>query len=330
VAAKVTRAARKAFGFERRARTVEDSRMTLIEHLKELRNRLFIALLAIIIVTVVVGVWFYNPIFNFLRHPYCELPPTRREGGASCVLIFTHPTDAFFVRMRVALLAGALFSSPIWLYQLWAFITPGLHRHERRWTLSFIVSGVLLFVTGAALAYLVMHTALDFLLGAGGNGVKPLLGVSEYLSFVTRLLVIFGASFLFPLIVILLNLAGVLSAKRMASWRRGEIFLCFLFAGFATPGSDPFTMPALALCLCLLYEVAILVAKWNDKRRAARDEMAEFRNLADDEASPAPTLGAIEPPRRVAEPTPIDEPDFYDPPARASVGASPWDEDDIT
>ncbi len=304
--------------------------MTLIDHIKELRNRLFIALVSIAIVTVVVLVWFYDPIFDFLRHPYCALPPSRREGGDSCVLIFTHPTDAFFVRMRVALLAGVLFSSPIWLYQLWAFITPGLHRHERRWTLAFITSGVLLFISGAAMAYLVAHTALDFLLGAGGNGVKPLLGVSEYLSFITRLLVIFGASFLFPLIVILLNLAGILSAKRMASWRRGEIFLCFVFTGFATPGSDPFTMPALAVMLCLLYEVAILIARWNDKRRAARNEMSDFSDLADTEASPSPSLSTIEAPRYIEAPTPVEEPESLELPARASVGASSWSEDDVT
>jgi sec-independent protein translocase protein TatC len=325
VAAKaLRRTARKVLGVDRRARTVEDSRMTLIEHLRELRRRLFISIFAVIIVTAVIAIWVYHPIFNFLRDPYCELPPARRLGGNSCDLIFTHPTDAFFVRIRVSLIAGVLFAAPIWLYQLWAFITPGLHRHERRWTLAFLSSASVLFATGVTLAYLLLRPALDVLLGFGGNGLKPLLQVTDYLSFVVHLLVIFGVSFLFPLVIILLNLAGVLSAKRLASWRRVEIFLCFAFAGFVMPTSDPFTMLALAIPLCLFYEVAILVAKWNDKRRALRDEAAEFRHLADTEASPSPELSSIDAPTRVAAPTHVESP------ARASIGAGGWDEDGIT
>ncbi len=290
--------------------------MTLIEHIKELRRRLFIALLGIMIVTIVIAVWAYHPIFNFLRHPYCELPPARRAGGKSCDLIFTHPTDAFFVRLRVSLITGVLFSAPIWLYELWAFITPGLHRNERRWTLAFLTSATVLFAAGATMAYLFLRTALNFLLGFGGSGIKSLLTVTDYLSFVTHLLIVFGASFLFPLVIILLNLAGVLSAKRLAKYRRIEIFLVFVFAGFVTPSGDPFTMPALAVALCLFYEAAILVAKWNDRRRARRQEMSEFAGLADTEPSPAPVAQPLEPPR------PMEPP-------RASVGAG-WGEDDIT
>ncbi len=305
--------------------------MTLSEHIKELRRRLFVALLAIVIITVIVGIWAYHPIFDFLRHPYCVLPPERRAGGKSCELIFTHPTDAFFVRMRVSLIAGVVFSAPIWLYQLWSFITPGLHRHERRWTLSFLISGTLLFLMGAALAYLMLHTALNFLLGFGGDGLKSLLTVTDYLSFVTRLLIIFGVSFLFPLVVVLLNLAGILSAQRLAKWRRMEIFLCFVFAGFVTPGNDPFTMPALALSLALFYEAAILVAKWNERRRARNDELAEFANLADTEASPPPVASLVPEASSVPEPEQVDAPEDTEPVASsgATVGGG-WNEDDVT
>jgi sec-independent protein translocase protein TatC len=289
--------------------------MTLVDHIKELRRRLFIALLGILIVTIVVGVWAYHPIFNFLRHPYCELPPSRRAGGKSCDLIFLHPTDAFFVRLRVSLICGVLFAAPIWLYELWAFITPGLHRHERRWTLAFMASATVLFAAGASMAYLFLRTALNFLLGFGGKGIVSLLTVTDYLSFVTHLLIVFGASFLFPLLIILLNAAGVLSAKRLAKYRRIEIFLVFAFAGFVTPSGDPFTMPALALALCLLYEAAVLFAKWNDRRRARRSEESEYAGLADTEASPAPIPQTIEPPEPVEAP-------------RASVGAG--QDSDIT
>jgi sec-independent protein translocase protein TatC len=296
--------------------------MTLVEHIKELRHRLFIALLGVLIVTIVIAVWAYHPIFNFLRHPYCELPPARRAGGKSCDLIFTHPTDAFFVRLRVSLICGVLFSAPIWLYELWAFITPGLHRNERRWTLAFLTTATVLFAGGATLAYVFLKTALNFLLGFGGSGIKSLLTVTDYLSFVTHLLIVFGASFLFPLVIILLNAAGVVSAKRLAKYRRIEIFLVFAFAGFVTPSGDPFTMPALAIALCLLYEAAVLFAKWNDRRRARRDEMAEFADLADTEASPAPAAPG---PERLSE---IEPPTSVEPP-RASIGSGTA-ADDIT
>jgi sec-independent protein translocase protein TatC len=165
-------------------------------------------LIAIMIVTIVIAVSAYHPIFNFLRNPYCELAPSKRAGGKSCDLVLLHPTDTFFVRLRVSLISGVLFSAPIWLYELWAFITPGLHRNERRWTLAFLVSATVLFASGAAMAYLFLRTALNLLLGFGGNGIKSLLTVTDYLSIVTHLLIVFGASFLFPLLIILLNLAG--------------------------------------------------------------------------------------------------------------------------
>ncbi len=295
--------------------------MTLIEHIKELRKRLFISLIAIVLITIVVAVWTYHPVFNFLRRPYCELPPSRRAGGKNCDLIFLHPTDAFFIRMRVSLIVGVLFAAPVWLYQLWAFITPGLHRNERRWTLAFLVSATFLFAAGATMAYLILKTALSFLLGFGGDGVKSLLTVTDYLSFVTHLLIVFGASFLFPLLVMLLNLAGVLSARRLSSWRRMEIFLVFVFAGFVTPGSDPFTMPALAITLCLFYEGAILFAKWNDRRRASKDELSEFAGLADTEASSRPVPAVIERPQAIPEPDEVEPPEPVASP-RAGVGAA--------
>jgi sec-independent protein translocase protein TatC len=152
------------------------------------------------------------------------------------------------------------------------------------------------------MAYLFLRTALNFLLGFGGNGLKSLLTVTDYLSFVTHLLIVFGASFLFPLLIILLNLAGVVSAARLAKFRRIEIFLVFAFAGFVTPSGDPFTMPALALTLCLFYEAAVLIAKWNDRRRAAAAAMSELSGLADTEASPAPVAWPIEPPDAVEPP----------------------------
>jgi sec-independent protein translocase protein TatC len=289
----------RALRLGRRPRTVEDSRMTLVEHIQELRARLAKSLIAVFIVTVIVGIWLYQPVFNALIHPYCQIPVDKRVpvGGLdNCALIFTHPTDAFLVRLKVAIIGGVILSMPIWLYQLWAFITPGLHRHERRWSLSFVVSSMLLFAGGVAIAYFILPKALDVLLSFGGHNLKALLGVTEYLSFVTHLLVIFGLSFEFPLVLVMLNLAGVLSSQRLRHWRRMAYFLITVFAAVATPTQDPFTMLALAIPLWVLYEASVLFARIHDRRKAKRELNAPYAQLGDDETSPLTFDDLDEPP----------------------------------
>jgi sec-independent protein translocase protein TatC len=285
-AGRLGRLAGSRFARRRTDAAVEDSRMTLVEHLRELRKRLLITLLALAVATLLVGIWGYHEVFDILRRPYCNVPVDKRSGGAGCQLIFTHPTDAFFVRLKVSFVAGIVLASPVWLYQLWAFITPGLHRNERRWGVAFVTSSILLFAAGTVLSYVVLGPALEVLLGFAGDGVSALLEVSQYISFVMSMLIIFGVSFEFPLVLILLNLAGVVTSTRLRGWRRAAIFVIFIFAGFATPTQDPFSMLALAVPLCLLYEVAVAVARWTDKRRARREAESEFAGLSDDEASP--------------------------------------------
>src|SRR3954451_20100367 len=304
----------------RRAAAVEDSHMTLVDHLKELRRRLLVAMIAVGLATLVIGIWGYHSVFDILRRPYCDVPESKRAGGAGCDLIFTHPTDAFFIRLKVSLVAGVVVSAPVWLYQLWAFITPGLHRHERRWGIAFVLSSIVLFAAGTVLSYLVLGPALDVLLGFAGNGVTALLEVNEYISFVMSMLIIFGVSFEFPLVLILLNLAGIVSSTRLKSWRRVAIFVVFVFAGFATPTQDPFSMLALAIPLCLLYEIAVGVARWNDKRRARREAESEFGGVADDEVSP---LHVSHDP---ADDLPSPEPEPFERGRSAARvgGATPW------
>jgi sec-independent protein translocase protein TatC len=267
-------------------RSVEDSRMTLTEHLQELRARLFKSMLAVAICTIIVGVWLYHPVYQTLLHPYCHLPPDRRLLGNDCALTFTGVTDAFTIRLKVALIGGVILSMPIWLYQLWAFITPGLHRNERRWSLSFVFASAVLFAAGVAVAYWILPKALDVLLGFGGPDLKALLTVDQYLGFIAHLLTIFGVSFEFPLVLVMLNLAGVLSAQRLRQWRRAAIFLLTVFAGAATPSTDPFTMLAMAVPLWLLYEAAVVFARIHDRRKARRSLSAEYAQYADDETSP--------------------------------------------
>jgi sec-independent protein translocase protein TatC len=259
--------------------------MTLTEHISELRSRLGKALLAIAVATTAVAIWGYNPLIRMLEKPYRSVPADHR-AVADGTLIFTHPTDAFVLRLKIALIAGLILSSPIWLYQLWAFVTPGLHRNERKWALAFVSTSVVLFTAGAVVAYLVLPKAMDVLLGVGGPGLAALLEATKYLSFVTSIMLIFGVSFEFPLLIIMLNFAGLLSSRRLRDWRRYAIFTIFAFAAVATPTQDPFTMLALAVPMCLLYEFAALVAWLHDRRAATRAARSELAGLSDDEASP--------------------------------------------
>ena len=273
----------------RRTRTVEDSRMPLTEHLRELRNRLAKALLAFAVGTIICFI-FYGPIFDWLIQPYCDLPPKTRgdfsAGDQDCQLAFFGVLDAFMIRLKISMIAGAVVSAPVWLYQLWSFITPGLHRHERRWSLTFVSLSLVLFAVGGFCAYLTLSKGLSLLLGFGGDGLVSVLDVNKYLSYVIAMLLVFGLSFELPLLVTMLNLAGVVSTARLRSWRRAEIFLVFVFAAVVTPSQDPFTMLALGLPMTFLYEVALLIGWLNDRRKARRGDTSPYAGLDDDETSP--------------------------------------------
>ena len=274
----------------RYGRAGDDGRMTLAEHIAELRSRLIRAFAAIG-VAMAGAFLLYDRVFDVLKRPYCEVPASRRLGGEECTLVVTGVLDAFTVRVKVAAIVGVIVSSPVWLYQLWAFIAPGLHRHERRWALIFATCSGALFAAGSGLAYYSLGRSLSFLLSFAGNDITPLIAVDRYLSFVTVMLLVFGVSFEFPLLVVLLNLAGVVSAAKLASWRRGEIFLVFAFAAVITPSGDPITLSAMAIPMVLLYEAAVLVARLHDRRVARRRAASSYAGLGDDEASPLSAPG---------------------------------------
>jgi sec-independent protein translocase protein TatC len=260
--------------------------MAVLDHLRELRRRVMWALI-FIAVGAIAGWVFYNPILHFLERPYCAVPIKHRfqpSGSKDCALVFTSPLEGFTTRLKVSVIAGAVLSAPFWLYQIWAFITPGLRKNERKYTLSFIAASSVLFALGVGLAYVVLTKGLQILIGAAGSGTTALLTINSYLSFVILMLVIFGAAFELPLIVVMANLVGVLSAKILKKSQRIAIFLIFLFAAVATPSTDPFTMCAMAVPMVILFEGAVVFAIYHDRRKALRKATArdELANLDDD------------------------------------------------
>jgi sec-independent protein translocase protein TatC len=263
--------------------------MSLVAHLTELRNRIAKALLALLIATAVSFWWYEHGLGEFIRAPYCGLAPDLRYGGdasGGCGLLITDVFGGVFIRLKVAFLAGAVLSAPFWLYQLWAFITPGLKRNEKRYGIGFVAVSTLLFALGALLAYLSLAKGLELLLGLAGDGVVIALTAQDYIGFVLSLLVAFGVSFEVPLIAVALNLVGVLSYEVLSRSRRWIFFLTIVFAAFVTPTQDPFTMLLMAGPMIVLFEVAIQIARVVDKRRARRAAVEHFHDLGDDEASP--------------------------------------------
>lgn len=272
--------------------------MTIVEHINELRRRLVVCLLILAAGAVVGYIWYGNGVGpipslgDLLKRPYCSLPPEQRFGSASgdCRLLATAPLEMFILRMKVGALAGAVFTSPFWITQIWGYITPGLKKNEKRWALTVGISAGLLFMLGAVLAYFVLAYAFDFLLSIGdGTQVAALRG-SDYFKFIFALILVFGVSFEVPLITVLLNFAGVLSYQQLKDKRRYVILFMFVFAAFVTPGQDPVSMVLLALSLTLMMEIATQIARINDKRKNRRN--ADWVNVADDEAS---SIGVAEP-----------------------------------
>ncbi|MFD0786453.1 twin-arginine translocase subunit TatC [Micromonospora azadirachtae] len=281
--------------------------MSLIEHFRELRTRLFRASLAIV-AGLIVGFVLSRPAFDLLKEPYCNLPGAIDASGECHKFLLLSPADGFILRLKLALWIGLIVGAPVWLYQLWAFIAPGLHRHERKWAYVFVAIAAPLFAGGAVLAYLVVDKGLTFLLESGVTGTDSQLEVTRYISFVTNMILLFGVAFEFPLILLMLNFTGVASARRLLSWWRVVIFVSFAFAAIATPDPGPFGMTLLAASLCLLYFVAVGVAFLNDKRRGRGKEI--YAGIDDDEVSPLDlTPEPVEAGQRVEAASPIDAPE---------------------
>jgi sec-independent protein translocase protein TatC len=269
--------------------------MTLIAHLTELRNRIAKALLALLVATAIAFWWYEHGLGDFIRAPYCGLDPDLRfgDGDTGCGLLITDVFGGVFIRLKVAFLAGAVLSAPFWLWQLWAFITPGLKRNEKRYGIVFVAVSTLLFALGAVLAYVSLSAGLELLLSLAGDGVVIALTAQDYIGFVLSLLVAFGVSFEVPLIAVALNLVGVLTYEVLSSSRRWIFFLTFVFAAFVTPTQDPFTMLLMAGPMIVLFEAAIQIARVVDRRRAKREAALAFPGVGEDEPSPIDTSPSV-------------------------------------
>jgi sec-independent protein translocase protein TatC len=262
-----------------------DGRMPLIGHLRELRNRLLKAALALVLV-MVLGFVFFDQIWSFVSHPFCSAVINGKTGchRTGDQLVVTGVFDPFMLRVKIAFFVGLIVSSPVWLYQVWAFIAPGLYRREKRWAYLFAGIAAPLFAAGAALAYVVMSRGLRYLLGLTPSGVLNLPSIDTYLSYFQGMILGFGLAFELPLALVILNVAHILTHERFRRWRRLMLFGAFLFAGIANPSPDPLSMLLLAVPCVVLVEVAEVVIYFNDRRRARVPD--PYADLADDQAAP--------------------------------------------
>ncbi|MGO9029460.1 MAG: twin-arginine translocase subunit TatC [Acidimicrobiales bacterium] len=244
-----------AISLKRRRGTTTPDAMTLAEHLTELRRRVLVCAVAFVI-TATFAFVAYNPILHFLQEPYCQA-----VGPKHCGFYITGPLDGLSLRVKIAAYGGLFLASPVLLWEFWRFITPGLNPKEKKYAVPFIVSSIVLFSFGCLVAYVTFPHALGWLDAIGGPSLTQIIDPTKYLSLIVLMMTVFGLTFLFPVVLVSLEIAGVLSPKQLSSWRRWAIVLIVVVAGVVTPSSDPFSMLALAVPLYVFYELSIIVGK---------------------------------------------------------------------
>ncbi len=237
--------------------------MSLIDHLNELRSRLIKTVLAVVFGALLVWI-FYNPIFRFLIEPLKDAAPDGR-------IIATDPLQGLTTRLKVSGYGGVALAAPVILWQLWRFIMPGLYPKERRLAVPFVLSGVVLFVLGAGLAYWTLPQALNFLINIGGEDLDVFYTPDKYIQLIVYMMLAFGFGFEFPIVLVFLQLAGVLSFRRLIAWRRYAIIAIVVLVAVITPSGDPVSLAALSVPMYVFYEISILLGRLITRRRATTD-----------------------------------------------------------
>jgi sec-independent protein translocase protein TatC len=233
--------------------------MTLVEHLTELRNRVIICMVAIAIGGIV-GFLVYNRVLHVLQRPYCDI-------NDPCTFVALDPLEGFAIRLKVSAYVGFLIASPVVLWQLWRFITPGLHPKERKYAVPFVVSGVVLFLLGAAIALLTFPEALKFLSAVGGDTIQSLYSPGKYINLIVFMMLAFGAGFEFPVVLVFLQLVNILKWRQLAGWWRYAVVVIFFVDAVITPSQDPISLLALGIPMSLFYGGSILIGRFIQRNR---------------------------------------------------------------
>jgi sec-independent protein translocase protein TatC len=229
--------------------------MTVVEHLTELRRRIIISMIAVTLAGIVCFV-FSESIIKFFVEYYKDA-----TEGEKTALIFLGPLDAFLTRIKVATYGGIVLALPVWLWELWRFITPGLNPNEKRYAIPFVFTSIVLFAFGAVVALLTLPKALEFLLDIGGSQLRPELTADKYLSLVSLMIVAFGVAFEFPVVLVFLLLARVLTTRQLRRWRRPAILVIVIFAAVITPSQDPYSLFFMAVPMYIFYESSIIIGR---------------------------------------------------------------------
>ena len=257
----------------------EDGRMALVDHLRELRARLMRVVL-VLVVALVIALFFYDELFAVIYRPY-DIAREQLRGKVDTLPTVSGAAGPLLLQLKMCGVAAVVLTSPYWLFQIWGFIVPGLHSHEKRWTRLFAAVAGPLFLAGVAVGYYVLPRGLEVLIGFAPEKLQSLVDFGEYFSFFSRMLLVFGVAFEIPLFVLLLNLAGIVSGKALGAHRPWIVLGTFVFAAVATPSTDPFSMLMLALPMTVLFLISEVVARIVDRRR----RRTSYDGLADDEAS---------------------------------------------
>jgi sec-independent protein translocase protein TatC len=258
----------------------EGGRMSLGDHFRELRARVLRATLYLVIATIV-ALFFYDQLFQLILDPYNQARRLLGQGTQTQAVI-TGVGTPLLLQLKICGIAALVATSPLWLYEIWAFIVPGLHSNERRWTRIFAATAGPLFIAGVALGYYVLPKGIAALIGFTPDGLTQLTEFGEFFSFITRMLLVFGVAFEIPLFVIMLNLAGIVSGKSLGRHRPWIVIATFVFAAVATPSTDPYSMLMLAVPMLLLVVLSEVIARVLDRRRG-RSQTEEWD---DDAVSP--------------------------------------------